>query len=426
MKNIITSVFAISFFAFATLFSTALNGQTTKGEFFSDPAHASGVYQVYKHGIASATPAPNGYKPFYISHYGRHGSRWVHSAESYTYPRDILRDAFSANKLTALGQSVYQKVDMAAKDAFGRYGGLTPVGVQEHRGIAERMFFSFPEVFSTENGRECTVFARATVVPRCVLSMAANNERLKELNPQINIIRDAADRYRYLNNLYKNPKSDSTYAIRDEFIKNNIDIDKFIGSLFNDSLYAQEHIDNPVKFIRALHLIAIDLPNVGHLNISMLDIFSRDQLFTLWQAFNMVMYYNTGPSSVTGKIAMDSSKLLLSNIIECANYAITNGTVSADLRFGHDSYIIPLLALMEIEGMNVVEDDPSEIYKVWSDFKVSPMAVNIQLVFFRDENSGEVIVKFLHCENEVKIPVVTDIAPYYRWADVKAYYEQKL
>lgn len=426
------------------LSSSVAQAQTTKEEFFSDPAHASGVYQVYKYVKSPATPAPEGYSPFYISHYGRHGSRWIHSAESYTYPQNILREAHNAKKLTALGESVFQRLDIAAKDAFKRYGDLTPLGVEEHRGIAQRMYYSFPEVFSTENGRECNIYSRSTVVPRCILSMAANNERLKELNPNIKITRDAAERFTYLNNSYKNAKSDSTYAIRNSFIKDNIDVDKFISTLFNDQAYAKKSVEDPVAFIRIMHLLAADLSNTSHLNISLLDLFSKDELFTLWQAFNMVMYYNTGPSSVNGKVAIDSSKLLLSNIIECADSAIALGTISADLRFGHDTYIIPLLALMDIEGMNIQENDPNNIYKVWSDFKVSSMAANIQLIFYRNgnpkeenfgkgSNSGErrgnsadVLVKILHCEKEVTIPVASGIAPYYKWQDVKAYYNQKL
>lgn len=433
------------------LFSSVAQAQTTKEEFLSDPHYASGVYQIYKHVETSATPAPEGYKPFYISHYGRHGSRWIHSAESYTYPQNIFREAHNAKKLTALGECVFQRVDIAAKDAFKRYGDLTPLGVEEHRGIAQRMYFSYPEVFSTENGRECNIYSRSTVVPRCILSMAANNERLKELNPNIKITREAAERFTYLNNSYKNAKSDSTYAIRNSFIKDNIDVDKFASAFFNDQAYAKKSVEDPVAFIRIMHLLAADLSNVPYLNISLLDLFSEDELFTLWQAFNMVMYYNTGPSTVNGKVAMDSSKLLLSNILECADSAIALGNISADLRFGHDSYIIPLLALMDIEGMNAQENDPNNFYKVWSDFKVSPMAANIQLIFYRNDNpqeenvgkgsnsgekndnygesrgnSADVLVKILHCENEVTIPVASDIAPYYKWQDVKAYYNQKL
>jgi hypothetical protein len=54
------------------------------------------------------------------------------------------------------------------------------------------------------------------------------------------------------------------------------------------------------------------------------------------------------------------------------------------------------------------------------------MGVNLQLIFFRNDITGDVIVKLLHCEKEVEIPVTTDIAPYYHWKDFKAYYEKKL
>jgi hypothetical protein len=256
--------------------------------------------------------------------------------------------------------------------------------------------------------------------------MAANNERLKELNPEIEITRDAAARFTYLNNSYQNSKKDSTYAIRDNFVKAHFDTDKFISSLFNDETYAKDHIINPVSFIRSIHLIAADLPDVGHLNLSMLDIFSKEELFTLWQALNMSTYYNCGPSSVNGKVAMDSSRLLLKDILDCADNAIKTGDISADLRFGHDSYIIPLLALMDIEGMNLDQKDPEKIYQVWSDFKVSPMGVNLQLIFYRNQKTGDVIVKLLHCEKEVRIPVATNIAPYYHWEDFKAFYLNKL
>ncbi|MEN6446053.1 MAG: hypothetical protein ABFC98_08465, partial [Candidatus Cloacimonas sp.] len=90
------------------------------------------------------------------------------------------------------------------------------------------------------------------------------------------------------------------------------------------------------------------------------------------------------------------------------------------------SYIIPLLALMDIKGMNVQESDPEKVYQVWSDFKVSPMGANLQLIFYRNDKTGDIIVKLLHCEKEVEIPVTTDIAPYYHWKDIKAYYEKKL
>ena len=81
------------------------------------------------------------------------------------------------------------------------------------------------------------------------------------------------------------------------------------------------------------------------------------------------------------------------------------GGIAATLRFGHDGNVIPLVALMQIENCNVAVDDPYEVYKVWSDFKVVPMAANVQIAFFRNEkgSADDILVKILHNEHEVHI-----------------------
>ena len=57
------------------------------------------------------TPAPKGYEPYYMSHYGRHGSRWLISDNSYTGPRDVLREAKEQGKLTPLGEETLKKIE---------------------------------------------------------------------------------------------------------------------------------------------------------------------------------------------------------------------------------------------------------------------------------------------------------------------------
>ncbi len=56
-----------------------LNGfaQSTREAILEDIARTGGVYYAYPVKEAIATPPPKGYKPFYISHYARHGSRWI-------------------------------------------------------------------------------------------------------------------------------------------------------------------------------------------------------------------------------------------------------------------------------------------------------------------------------------------------------------
>jgi hypothetical protein len=407
------------------LLAVLLKAQTTKEELLSDIRYAGGLYCPYIYLNSVPTPDPEGYTPFYISHYGRHGSRWVLSQNCHVIPKEILGEADKADKLTALGKNLYERVKIAAEDAEDRYGDLAPLGVKEQKEIAERMFSSFPEVFSTKDGHKCFIYSRSTIVPRCVLSMAANNERLKELNPEIETVREATERNRYLNNDAKLNK-DTVEVIVSDFMKKHFNADRFIASIFRDTVYAKEHIKDPANFAYLVFSAAINMANLDYLNISMFDVFNDDEIFVLWQASNLHMYFEVGPSPVNGKIAMKSATFLLKDILDCADNAIKNKNVSADFRFGHDTYIIPLLALMDIKGMNVQESDPEKVYIAWSNFKVSPMGTNLQLIFYRNDKTDDVLVKLFHCEKELEIPVKTDMAPYYHWKDVRAYYKNKI
>ena len=124
-------------------------------------------------------------------------------------------------------------------------------------------------------------------------------------------------------------------------------------------------------------------------------------------------------------LVMANASTLVENIIATADSAIANRDIAATLRFGHDGNVIPLLALLQIEGFDVAVDNPDELYKYWCDFKATPMASNIQMIFF-DNKQGDVLVKIMHNEREVHIPVATKQWPYYKWSDVKDYYTRRL
>lgn len=420
MKKITLFIILFHFSAIGLLFP-----QTNKEEFFSDSNFAGGLYCPYYFNSSTLTAAPEGYKPFYISHYGRHGSRWLISPECYTTPVKILGDTLKAEKLTSLGKSLYERIKVAAADAEDRYGDLSPLGAKEQRGIAERMYKSFSEVFSANSSNKSYIYARSTQVPRCIISMDSFIERLKELNTQIDVTREATKRNRYLNNDAKINR-DTVKTVVADFIKRHFNPSRFITSIFNDKVYADENIKDQANLAYLIFKTAINMPNLDHLKISMMDVFTNDEIFTFWQATNIDMYNLVGPSAINGKAALKSAMPLLKDIIDCADNAIKNKNVSADLRFGHDSYIIPLLALMDIKNMNVTEPDPDKVYTAWSDFKASPMGTNIQLIFYKNDKNDDILVKVLHCESEAEIPVKTDIANFYHWRDVKAYYSEKI
>ena len=81
-------------------------------------------------------------------------------------------------------------------------------------------------------------------------------------------------------------------------------------------------------------------------------------------------------------------------------------------------------------GLNNFDSDWSSADEIeaagWRNYHLYPMAGNIQVVFFRSgDNDPDILVKVLLNEKEAVLPISTDIAPYYHWNDVKAYWQAK-
>ena len=94
--------------------------------------------------LPQLTPAPSGYKPFYIDHYGRHGSRWLIDPKQYAQPVEQLAKADSAGKLTPRGREVLAVLRSVKAASHKRLGELSDVGAEQHQRIARRMYRNFP------------------------------------------------------------------------------------------------------------------------------------------------------------------------------------------------------------------------------------------------------------------------------------------
>ena len=192
MKGLRTKTLAIMMMAFGL----GTQAQTTFEEISANLNKAGGVYLAYPQVDTKQTPAPKGYKPFYVSHYGRHGSRYLLGDRDYQWIIQLMQKADASNSLTSLGKDVLSRLEKVWIEAEGRAGDLTPLGVRQHQGIAERMAKNFPEVFRGKRH----ISARSTVVCRCAMSMVAFGDRLKGLNPQLDISYEMSEKYMsYLN-----------------------------------------------------------------------------------------------------------------------------------------------------------------------------------------------------------------------------------
>lgn len=401
--------------------------QTTREEMSADPCKTGGVYFAYPSVSADNTAAPKGYKPFHISHYGRHGSRYLISDNDYNWVAALLNRANDSNALTPLGVDFKSRLDSLMVETRGRGGDLSPLGRRQHRGIASRMQANYPEVFTDKS----FITARSTLVPRCILSMASFCEKLKEKNPGLVIDMESSNRYMpYL--CHSIPESDRFNGREGwwqeqyrKFENKNTNPERLVNSIFSDPEFVDRYV-NPHDFMWGVYWLASDAQNTEG-KISFYDLLTDDELFDLWQCFNARFYAQHADYVPADGVHLQNAANLLNNIIDAADQAIGLDKPSAALRFGHDGNVVPLTSLMGLEGCTARIESPDDFYKGWCDWRVTPMAANIQLIFFRNPKQPDnVLVKILHNERETKIPVETDLWPYYKWSDVKEYFKSRI
>ena len=66
------------------------------------------------------TPAPAGYEPFYVTHYGRHGARYMTDDDAYKYVIGKMDTAQIRGWLSDKGKEVLKRVKLAADNAWHR------------------------------------------------------------------------------------------------------------------------------------------------------------------------------------------------------------------------------------------------------------------------------------------------------------------
>ena len=376
------------------------------------------------------TKAPKGYVPFYFSHYGRHGARWLIDKDSYERVLRPLRKARQQGKLTREGQETLRKIETFNKTTSKRFGDLTTVGERQHHGIGRRMAEHFPEIFVKTKGVQ--IDARSTTVNRCILSMVAECEELMAANPTARIHNDVSDALQYYLNQDKSDflkkaakKGD---RVRHAFSEAHTHPERLMQVLFNDQQWARDSI-NQNRLMHQLFEVVINMQSHDD-GPDMRSLFTTDEIYDMWRIQNVGWYQGYGASPHTDGVMPFSQFNLLTNIIETADTCVALGKPQATLRFGHEVCVMPLACLMELGTCGAQVDNMEELDRVWRNYRIFPMGCNIQLVFYRPKKKGSdapILVKALLNEREMTLPVQPTATPYYyKWSDLRQYWKEKL
>lgn len=405
-----------------------MSAQTAREEIKANKFLSASNYLDYDNYPATKplTPAPKGYEPYLMNHYGRHGSRWLINEHQYTGVLNTLRKASEQGKLTTAGEDVMRQVDIIYQSSIKRLGDLTTVGERQHHGIGKRMTQNFPEIFKKEG---LPVDARSTVVIRCILSMVAECEEIAAANPTAQFHNDVSQSLQYYLNQPRSQFLDSvrksTRSIRHE-LENKLlkesHPERLMGVLFNDAQWAADSV-KAANFVASLFDIAANMQS-HDLGLDLYSYFTDEEIYAQWRVRNMGWYIDYGASPLGGGVQPFCQANLLKDIIQVAD---TTKQTCAVLRFGHEVCVMPLACLLELDNCGYVTDDLENLDQVWRNYKIYPMACNVQLVFYRPvSGKGDILVKALLNEREATLPVKTRQFPYYKWKDLRQYYLKRL
>ncbi|MBR4365406.1 MAG: hypothetical protein IKP43_01340 [Bacteroidaceae bacterium] len=397
-----------------------IEAQNLPQQLQSDLRKAYGTDYPYSFKEHTLHKAPSGYKPFYISHYSRHGSRYYWNAVLYPELDTLLMVAHEKQLLTPIGEAFRAKFMEAKDELTSSVSELSDLGWEQHQYIARTMYNNFEDVF--KKGGD--VFAISSLSGRCVLSMASFCQELTQCNPKLEIREQSSrntldgvvpsDRQNPLRRTY--PKSRPRFEDhRKDFQFHDNLRQKVISRVFTST---EGLPGNPGRIASNLINLYTSLPSIGHDGM-MEGIISDDEIAARWENENLGSYtwvfeprYDMIP--------------ILRDILKKADAVVSGSSKRvADLRFGHDTCLGPLTVLMGLNGADKDPEDPYEVkncYQNWQTGKAS----NMQLIFYRSKKPGkEVLVKCLLNGAEATLPLPSDNYPYYKWSDFKRFYTER-
>lgn len=395
-----------------------------------DPHRYGGHAYMYCFEDYPAVAAPEGYEVFHISHFGRHGARYCTDSAYYDTVMDCLRAGHDSLGLTAYGQELYDRYLAVYPFLKGHDGDLSDPGRWQQRMLADRMVDNYPGLFDGTPQIE----ASSTIVHRVITSMATFCCELQKRVPAAEIEMRAD----YTEMSFCNPISDKNpyfdmatgfaasfeggmdlYERTVAFQQGKMHPEAFLSKIFPDGGRLISALGDGYKiesafFQTAIHMQCLDLDE------DFLDMFEEDELRGCFEGENLWQYVFRGSGLYCHNVYPSLSASLLEDLIMDGEKAAGGSAPAVRLRFGHDSAVSSLLALMHVNGFDTEESDFDKVMDVWQLWQV-PMASNLQLIFYRN-GASDVLVRILYNEKDASTPLPTDMYPFYRWEDFKNYY----
>jgi hypothetical protein len=381
--------------------------------------------------LGEIAAAPEGFEPFYFTLVGRHGSRYEQKGSRFNKVSATLDKAHELGILTKDGELLRERAKAIAEAQKDHDGELSDLGAEQWRGIAHRAYDRFSKVFD-----KGFIEGKSSTSLRCVLSMVAFNDAMKEKNPKIKVHQQArASELWIVRPLANNPavskeakelcanynKSGEWTKARKEW-ERSYDASDFLSKITTDKTRLLEECGGK-KDERMLRYSFITLLFGENFELGDRELLKR--LFTVDDLYFMYVYQTSnwvnnsiGRGNEFVEARQSHMEAMILDILGKGNAAIKGENPNcANLRFTHDSYVGPLLSAMGYDGCVPQWNENIEIASTSFNHGLNvPMAANLQIILYRDK-AGKIFVRSLINERDATLPIKCATAPFYPWED---------
>ena len=409
---------------------TQLTAQTVVEEIKAIPQCSAGIIYSVPTGKQQAdTPAPDGKKPFYISHFGSCAAYYLESHKDYEAPINAFVKADSMNMLTPLGKDVLRRLRLIEQDAAHRTGEITVNGARQMRQLAQEMVDRFPDIFVDGS----YIDARSIVRNHSIMSMQEFMNQIARHKANMELVMKSShsnDQWMHVEDkeLEADRFNAETKTSYQAYIKANSNNKRLWESLFGSIDYVKEHIDT-TKLNDQLFTLAGGIQNTPLEGvITLYDIYTPEEIIQHWRLHNAKNYISYGGFELNGGNQPFAQRAPLWNLLHQGDSIKKLDYPVVHLRYSSRGMVMELICLMELNGYGLKTPDLNQLEKQgWANYRIAPFGSSVQVVYYRkDKTDDNILIKVLLNGQEARLPIKTDCAPYYHWEDVKRYYLRKL
>ena len=369
---------------------------------------------------------PEGYVPIYVCYLGRHCGSGMEYRQDTEWVCAVLSCAYEHQSLTLRGLELLSKMLGVMSQKERHLTTLNPEGVKYLEGIAQRMRYRYPEIFTKPvyaySTRENQTTESRNLFLKELIGHHGNRQNQVHTNGRMDSVLRGSDYHLE----YQQYLKEGAYCkAAEQFEDRNHPQDRILARIFHSDFFRHDCLNEEEKkrFVTALfHIYMNQIDANGEISLGYY--FTPMEQYYYWENMNYWQYCQVGPGMPQNGLCERVTAPLRKEIMDHCDEAVYRHNRGADLYFGYEKTLMQFVTMMHLPDYSERTENPYKVGVVWKNYQIAPMCGNLQWIFYENRLVDKVLVKVQLNEMCVELPIETSVYPYYDWDDVRNYYKK--